>query len=244
MQLRVEPMLGARVAEIVSEVLERRRKLLGDALDAMRLHYAGYAEALESRVLRLIALRIETDEYDGLLAESLIGEELHHELVTGVEGRRRRLQRRLRFNLASGVDVRLRSFALFAGVPDAVLHDLGMTLSVRFAIPGETLLRRGRRPGLVYVVSSGLLEQRLGEEDLTIGAGRLVGGAEVLSGGRMAGSVRCLTFSHLLAIRKRDFQRLVDEHPAIRGKLAGVSADNDVVSSIEVAGPALLASDG
>ncbi len=244
MQLRVEPMLGARVAEIVSEVLERRRKLFGDALDAMRLHYAGYAEALESRVLRLIALRIETDEYDGLLAESLIGEELHHELVTGVEGRRRRLQRRLRFNLAAGVDVRLRSFALFEGVPDAVLHDLGMTLSVRFAIPGETLLRRGRRPGLVYVVSSGLLEQRLGEKDVALEAGQMVGGAEVLSGSRMAGSVRCLTFSHLLAIRKRDFQRLVDEHPALRAKLsvAGASADPQA-PSIEAGRPALLASE-
>ncbi len=215
MQQRIEPMLGVRVAEIVSDVLDRRRKLLGDALHAMRLHHGGYAEALESRVLRLIALRIETEEYDGLLLESLIGEELHHDLVTGVEGRRRRLRRRLRFSLASGVDARLRSFPLFENVADATLHDLGMMVSVRFAIPGETVLRRGRRPGLVYFVSSGTLEQG----GLTFGAGQLAGGHEMLAGARLAQPVRCTTFSHLLALRASDFRRLVEEHPELETRI-------------------------
>ena len=221
MQGRIEPLLGRRVAEIVSEVLDRRREVLNEALDAMRLHYGGYAEALESRVLRMAALRIESEEYEALRDEALIGEEVHHELAADVEARRRRLQRRLRFNLVSGVDVRLRSFAVFAGVPDAILHDLAMTVSVRFGIPGETLLRRGRRPGVVYVVSSGVVEQRVGEEDVRLGAGAIVGGREALDGARLPGSVRCVTFAHLLAVRAAEFRRLVEENPVIWRNLRG-----------------------
>ena len=219
MQQRIRPMLGERVAEIVSEVLDRRQKLLGDALDAMRLHYSGYAEALESRVLRLAALRIETEAYDTMLAESLIGEEVHHELVTAVDGRWRRLQRRLRFNLQSGVGERLRAFELFAGIPDAIIHDLGMSMSVRFAVPGELVIRAGRRPGLVFIVSSGLLEQRVGTEEIHLGPGQVAGGLEALDGSRMAGSVRCTVYSHLLTIRASDFRRLVEENPSVGARL-------------------------
>ena len=221
MRSRIEPLLGRRVAEIVSEVLDRRQEVLGEALEAMRLHYGGYAEALESRVLRMAALRIENEEYEALRDEALIGEELHHELVGELEARRHRLQRRLRFNLVSGVDVRLRTFAVFAGVPDAILHDLAMTVSVRFAIPGERLARRGKRPRLVYIVSSGVLEQRVGEDDVRLGAGTIVGGLEALDGGRLAGSVRCVTFAHLLTVRARAFERLVEDYPAIGRALRG-----------------------
>jgi CPA1 family monovalent cation:H+ antiporter len=221
MHQRIEPMLGVRVAEIVSDVLERRSALLSEALDAMRLHYGGYAEALEGRLLRLLALRMETEEYDGLMADSLIGEELHHELVTGVEGQRRRLRRRLKFNLASGLDGRLRSFALFRDVPDAILHDLAMTVSVRFAIPGEVLIRRGRRPRLVFIVSSGTLEASAGDARRRYAAGDVIGGAEAIGRQRVTATVRCLTFSHLLAVQASDFRQLVEDNPVIGENMAG-----------------------
>lgn len=219
MQQRIRPLLGVRVAEIVSEVLDRREKLLGDALDAMRLHYSGYAEALESRVLRLASLRIETETYDRMLAESLIGEEVHNELVAAVDGRWRRLQRRLRFNLQSGVGERLRAFELFAGIPDAIIHDLGMSMSIRFAVPGELVVRAGRRPGLVYIVSSGMLEQRVGEDEVHLGPGQVAGGLEALDGSRMGASVRCVAYSHLLTIRASDFRRLVEENSSVGRRL-------------------------
>lgn len=224
MRRRVEPMLGTRVSEVVSEILDRRQRLLGDALAAMRLHYHGYSEALESRVLRLTALRFEAEAIDGLLEESLIGEELHAELVRDNEERRRRLERRLRFNIRAGIDERVRALALFEGVPEAALYDIAMRLSIRFATPGEELLRRGRKPHVAYLVSSGTLELHLGERDVDITAGEEAGATEILSGGRMAGTVRCLSFSHLLEIGARDLRRIVAENPQIRDNLARLQA--------------------
>ncbi len=212
---RVDPVLGPRVAEIVSDVLERRQRLLGDALEALRLHYPGYAEALENRVIRQTMLRIESEEYDGLLAESLIGEELHRELSRALESRRRRLERPLRFNLQAGVDRRIPAFPLFAALPEAIQHDLAMVLSIRFAVPGEVLIRRGRRPGVVILVSSGTLEYRVGETERILVEGDEIGGREVLDRARMQGTLRCTTVSHLLVVGARAFRRLVEEYPAL-----------------------------
>ena len=221
---RVDPVLGPRVAEIVSDVLERRQRLLGDALEALRLHYPGYAEALESRVVRQTMLRIESEEYDGLLAESLIGEELHRELSRSLETRRRRLERPLRFNLQAGVDRRVPAFPLFAALPEAIQHDLAMVLSIRFAVPGEVLVRRGRRPSSVILVSSGTLEYRIGETETILQEGDEIGGREVLDRARMQGTLRCTSFSHLLVVGARAFRRLVAEYPAILDELGRTPA--------------------
>ena len=227
MRRRVEPTLGIRVADIVSEVLERRQKLLEDAIETMRLHYHGYAEALESRVLRQVALRLEGEEHDKLLGESLISEELHRELHRGVEQRRRRLDRRLKFNLKSGIESRIRSVPALRGVPDAVLHDLAMMLSIRFIAPGETLFRRGARVRLVYFISAGVLESHMAERDIRYVQGDVLGAEELLSGKRVQATMRALRFGHLLAIGARDFERLVEDHPVVRGnveRIAGVRA--------------------
>ena len=219
MRRRVEPTLGVRLAEIVSEVLERQQKLLEEAIGTMRLHYQGYTEALESRMLRQIALRLESEEYDELLNESLISEELHSELYRDVERRRHRLDRRLKFNLKSGIENRVKSVPALNGVPEAVLHDLAMTLAIHFTAPAERILKRGRRVRTVYFVSAGQFESHIAEHDIRYGPGSVLGAEDLLAGGRMRASVRSLRFGHLLAIGARDFRRLADEYPVIRQNL-------------------------
>lgn len=216
MRRRVEPTLGVRVAEIVSEVLERRRKTLEDAMETMRLHYHGYAEALESRVLRQVALRLQGEEYDKLLDESLISDELHRELHRDVEDRRRRLDRRLKFNLKSGIESRIDILPALRGVPEAVLHDLAMTLSIRFIAPREQLYRSGRKVRLVYFISAGVMESHTAEHDVHYVQGDVVGAEELLSGRRMGATVRARRFGHLLVMRARAFERLVEDHPVVR----------------------------
>jgi len=216
MRRRIEPTLGGRVADIVSEVLERRQRLLGDALETMRLHYHGYSEALESRVLRQVALRLQGEEYDKLLGETLISEELHRELHRDIEQRRRRLDRRLKFNLKSGIESRIKDVPALRGVPEAVLHDLAMMLSIRFIAPGECLYRRGRPVRLVYFISAGVMESHFAEHDVRYAQGDVVGAEELLSGRRMGATMRALRFGHLLVMRTREFERLVEEHPVVR----------------------------
>jgi CPA1 family monovalent cation:H+ antiporter len=219
MRRRVEPTLGTRLADIVSEVLERQQKLLEEAIGTMRLHYQGYTEALESRMLRQVSLRLEAEEYDELLAESLISEELHAELFRDVENRRHRLERRLKFNLKSGIETRIKAVPALNGVPEAVLHDLAMTLAIHFTAPSERILKRDALVRTVYFVSAGQFESHVAEHDIRFGPSSVLGAEDLLAGGRMRTSVRSLRFGHLLAISAKEFRRLADEYPVVRQNL-------------------------
>ncbi|QDH14520.1 cation:proton antiporter [Oecophyllibacter saccharovorans] len=216
---RMEPTLGRRMTEIVSEVLGRQRKMIDDALEAMRLHYAGYAEALESRILRLIALRLEDEEYVTLEKENLISHELYRELHRTIDQTRARLEVPLRFNLRSGIEQRLRAFPAFNGVPDAALHALASKVSICFLSPGEILIRKHHRIKTVYALVAGVLEGHLDGQDLWLGAGDLVGAASLLRGERALTTLHSLQFSHLLAIPGKAFEELITKYPIIKRQI-------------------------
>ena len=215
MKERMEPTLGPRVGEIVAEVLQRQRKMLDEAVETLRLHYHGYSEALESRIFRQITLRLEGEEYDSLLAESLISEELNRELVTELERRRSRLQKPLSFNLKSGIESRLKSAAIFKGLPGAELHDLATTTSLRFVAPHELISKRDRKVRTVYFVSAGLAEAHVAERDIYYSAGDLIGALEVYRNERVPASIRAVQFGHFMAIPASRFRRLIEEYPIV-----------------------------
>ncbi|UFN48532.1 cation:proton antiporter [Roseomonas sp. OT10] len=239
MRRRMEPVLGQRVTEVVGDIVARREDLLHDAMDTLRLQYPGYAEALEARMLRQIGLRLEAEEYANLRRESLIGEELHEELGRGLDDLREQVGRPLKFNLRAGLDNRIKEFPVFAGLQEAVLHDLAMTLTSRFVTPGERLWRPGSRVGSVYFVSSGAVEVTVGEEELTVGPGEILGEAEALSGARRRVSrARAVSFSHLLELRVEEFRRLLAELPDLAARIERVAAARAPAMTPDALGPA------
>ncbi|GBR05987.1 cation:proton antiporter [Acetobacter oeni] len=216
---RMEPTLGTRVSEIVSETLSRQRKMLDEALATLRLHYPGYSEALENRIFRQIVLRLENQEFDSLHTESLISDELYRELHRDVDRRRQRLDRPMTFNLKNNIEDRLRHAAVFRGLPAAALHDLAMTTSLRFPSPGEAILRRGHKVHSVFFVSAGLAEMHVAERDVRFGAGDVIGAVEVTDHRPMPGTVRALQFGHMLVISATRFKRLLEDYPVVAKNL-------------------------
>jgi CPA1 family monovalent cation:H+ antiporter len=240
MRRRMEPVLGQRVTEIVADIAERRRELMEDAAETLRVQYPGYAEALELRVLRLIAVRMETDAYDTMRRDSLIGDELHDELLRTLEGRRDHLSRPLKFSLQSGLDTRLREIPLLSGLQDAVLHDVAMNVTVRFVVPGEPIVRRGRRARSVFFISSGSVDVAADGVTRTLGRGEFFDVTEILDHGRRRGTARAHTFSHLMELRGSEFRRLVDENPQLLARLAALRTDHSAPESPEIVPAALL----
>ncbi|MDB5368804.1 MAG: sodium:proton antiporter, partial [Roseomonas sp.] len=218
MHRRMEPVLGRRVTEVVGDIIGRREELLRDAMDVLRLQYPGYAEALEGRMLRQIGLRLEAEEYAGLKRESLIGEELHEELLRGLETLRRQIARPLQFNIQSGVDGRIKEFEIFAGLQDALLHDLAMSVTTRFAVPGERIYRAGEAARSVFLISRGVvsLKEAGATEEMLLSTGEFFGETELLAGRpRRAARARAASFCHLLELGAADFQRLLHEAPEL-----------------------------
>ncbi|MBU2653187.1 cation:proton antiporter domain-containing protein [Acidomonas methanolica] len=225
MRERLEPTLGHRISEIVSEVLGRQRRMLDDAVETLRLHYQGYFEALETRILTQIALRLEGEEYDQLMTEDLITDEIHEELRRDVERRAERISSPLHFSLRHGIENRLRVFPAFRGVPDAVLHDLASEISLHFASPGEVLVRRGKKIRTVYAIVAGLVELHVAEQDIQLGTGDLIGAMQLLRGERLDGVVRTLQFGHLLAIPAPIFLKFLHDYPIVRRNIEQRAAE-------------------
>ncbi|MCE0742867.1 cation:proton antiporter [Acetobacter sicerae] len=234
----MEPTLGTRVSEIVAETLSRQRKMLDEALLALRLHYPGYSEALETRIFRQIVIRLEAQEIDTLHAESLISDELSRELHKDVDRRRVRLDRRMTFNLRNNIETRLRGALIFKGLPAVALHDLAQTASLRFPSVGEALLKRGHKAHTVFFVSAGRAEMHVSERDIDYGAGDIIGAREAIENGPMPGTVRAVRFGHMLAIPAHRFRRLVEEYPIVARNLddlAKVRARSET-SALEMVG--------
>ncbi|GEB37475.1 sodium:proton antiporter [Gluconacetobacter liquefaciens] len=240
MRTRMEPTLGSRIGEIVGEVLERQRKLLNEALQTLRLHYQGYSEALEMRLLQQVSLRLEGEEYDSLLSESLISDELHRELHRDVERRRGHLGAPLVFNIKAGIEARMRALPVFQGLSDEALHAIAPQFSIHFTSPGERLYRRGRRVRTVYFISAGLAETHFPEHDVRFGAGDVIGAEEALSRMPARAVTRSLQFGQFLTISTRRFRRLVAEYPDI---LANLDELTRARHTTERSGVALLPGD-
>ena len=218
---RMRTVLGARVAEVTEDILDRRQRIFGDAIEGLRLHYHGYAEALETRLLRQIGLSFEAREYAAMEADSLIGDELFDELKRELAERRIRARRRLRMDLQAGLMARIREQPIFAGLQAAVLHDIAMSMTLRFVAPGELVLRRGAPMRTVLFVSTGLIEKRPGVEADQLGPGDNLGVREALSGGRSPAEYRALRFCHLLELRASIFREFCSELPDMAARLEG-----------------------
>ncbi|CAH2601057.1 Sodium:proton antiporter [Rhodovastum atsumiense] len=218
---RMEPVLGARVAEVVTDIAQRRRTLLEDAMAALHLQYPGYAEALQTRLARQIGLRFEADAYTALHREALLSDELFGELLRDIEARRDTLLQPMTFDLQAGLTGRLHGIPLFSTLSEPVLHDIAMRLTMRFAVPGERILKRRRGTSMVYLISSGEVEIDHAGRQTRLGAGGLFGGDGMLGEAETQGTVTAMRFCHLLELRTGFFRHLLDDLPELRDRLAG-----------------------
>ncbi|MFC3123504.1 cation:proton antiporter [Pseudoroseomonas globiformis] len=224
MRRRMEPVLGQRVTEVVGDIIGRREDLLSEAMETLRVQYPGYAEALETRILRQIGLRMEIEEYATLRRESLVGEELHDELLRGLETLRAQISRPLQFNIQSGLDKRIEELPIFAGLQDALLHDLAMSVTIRFAVPGEWIYRSRHSARSVFFISRGEVVLQGGAGELTLGHGDVLGESELLAGQqRRRGRARAAGFCYLLELEASAFRRLLAEAPELAVRIERIA---------------------
>jgi CPA1 family monovalent cation:H+ antiporter len=231
---KIVPILGARVAEVLREIMERRREAIDGALEALRLQYPSYAESLERRLLRKTALRQEELEYDVLLADGLIGPELHANLRRSVDEERRKAEIQTRLDLALNAPELVAQLPLFSEFSEGQLAALAKLLRPIFAAPGERLIRRGDPGDAVYFVASGALEVSVPGHKVRLGRGDFVGEIALLTGLPRQSDVHAISYCFLLRLDVRDFQMFLAEHPAIRRHIEEVAAQR-IASNEEAA---------
>jgi CPA1 family monovalent cation:H+ antiporter len=222
---RMTAVLGPRVADILGEIADQRLEVTTAALDALRLQYPAYAEALERRFLLQSGLRLEEAQYQAVFQEGLIGRELYNNLQREVLARRAAASVRPQLDL--GLDTRelVRQFRLFKTLGHADLEKVSGLLRPRFAVPGERLIRRGERGNEMYFISSGAVEVAVGKNKLRLGRGDFVGELALLSDRRRGADVTALGYCQLLVLHGEAFKRLLAMDPGIREAINRVGAE-------------------
>ncbi|WP_324754200.1 cation:proton antiporter [Roseovarius sp. Pro17] len=213
---RIRRIHGRRVAELLHDMLDRRIELVKQALDGLRLQYPGYAEDMERRFIHRTTLRLEEREYDTLLEDGLIGEEVHSALTQGVAARRDRAEATPLLDLTLQKAELVRQFPLFSELDDTVLKRLARSLVTRYVNSGERILHRDSAPRNVYFVASGAVELEVAGQIWRLGRGEMFGQMGVLMRRPQRSEVRAIAPSTLLVLDEGRFLRLLKRSKALQ----------------------------
>lgn len=212
----IRPLLGDRVGDILHDTLAIRQEETLQAIDALRLQYPDYADALEEQFLRKAGVRLEETAYDDAKAQMLIGTELHRDLLRDVERARRACNTRPKLDLGLKTRELVNAHPLFADLPAKQKKAIRRMMRPQFATPGEKLIRKGDRGDAAYFIASGAVEVRTPTHAVRLGRGDVFGEIALMTGGRRSADVVALGYCQLLSLGAQDFKDLMKQHEDLR----------------------------
>ena len=229
---RIRRIHGRRVGELLHELLERRLEGIEEALEALRLQYPGYAEELERRFIRRMALRLEEREYDAMRDDGLIGAEVHTALIQDVGRRRAGTEARPRLDIAVRKAALVRQFPLFADLDDRTLRQLRRALRTRYADAGEIVLRRDRPVRSVFFIASGAVVLATAGGEYRLGRGEMFGQTSLLMRRPPRSEARVIAPSTLLELDEARFRRLLARSPVLQEAIRSGAAKRGIAPEL------------
>jgi len=216
---RLTPLFGERIAAVLDDLLSHRTESIHKALDALRLQYPDYAEALEKRFLHQSALRSELAHWRSLHKEGIIGEQLYETLRRETRAAARVAAVRPRLDLKLNFNDLIRRLDLFDGLDKRQRRALRRLVKPCMLLPGTSIIRRGDTADRVYFVSSGAVEVVAPRGRVRLGRGEFFGEMALLKGGRRTADVTALTYCHLLTLNRVDFRKFLLRFPDLRARI-------------------------
>lgn len=216
---RIRRIHRRRVADLLHELVQLRIEAVEQALDALKLQYPGYAEELERKFIRRVSLRLERLEMDDLLAEGLIGPELHQTLTRALDAGIAREQVRPRLDLALRRADLTRQVPLFADFDTSTIRRLSRVIVTRHVSPGEIIQRRTDTPRSVFFIASGAVEVRTPKQTYRLGRGDMFGQIALLTGRKFRGDIHALSPTTVLVLDEARFMRLLRSKRALRKQI-------------------------
>ena len=119
----------------------------------------------------------------------------------------------------------LRAISLFADLDDDALTDLA-AWTTRVAAPAGTVLVEVGQPGAgLFVIEDGEVMVELAGRTVRRGPGDVVGEIALLTDRPRTARVRARTAVRCWALARRDFARLLEDHPRIAVRMLPALAD-------------------
>jgi CPA1 family monovalent cation:H+ antiporter len=222
---RLAALLGQRVAELLGEVVATRSEATTRALDALRLQYPEYAEALDQRFLRQSGFRLSLSRFQDLYDEGLIGKEVFEDLERGQAAVRSAMDELPPLDLGLRAEGLIGQFEMFAGLADAELRALARLFRPRLLVPDEVVVRKGDRGNAMFLISSGAVEVVLPNGRVRLGSGDFFGEMALLSGRRRQADVVALGYCRVLELSAADFRRFLRNYPRARAEIDRIAEE-------------------
>ncbi|WP_289069494.1 cation:proton antiporter [uncultured Aliiroseovarius sp.] len=213
---RIRRIHGRRVALLLQELLERRIEAIETALEGLRLQYPGYAEELERRFIRRIALRLEEREYTTMHEDSLIGAELFTSLMQDIAARRAAVEKRPRLDIAVQRSELVAKFPLFNDLDKHALKRLGRALKTHHVDDGRVIIRKESTVKSVFFIGSGAVELESAGQTWRLGRGDMFGQLALLLRKPRRVEVRAIAPSTILELDEIRFRRLLKRSAALQ----------------------------
>jgi len=222
---RLAALLGLRVAELLGEVIAARSEATTRALDALRLQYPEYAEALEQRFLRQSGFRLSLSRFHDLYDEGLIGKEVFEDLEREHAVVQSLMDELPPLDLGLRAEDLLAQFEMFAGLGAAELRALARLFRPRLLVPEEMVIRKGDRGNAMFLISSGAVEVVLPNDRVRLGSGDFFGEMALLSGRRRQADVLALGYCRVLVLSAADFRRFLRDYPHVRAEIDRIAEE-------------------
>jgi monovalent cation:H+ antiporter, CPA1 family len=221
---QLHSLLGERVAELLGEVFASRRVATARALDALRLQYPDYAEALEQRFLRQTGFRLALSRFTDLYDEGLIGKEVFEDLEREQQAVQSLMDQLPPLDLGLRAEDLLAQFKMFAGLGAAELKALARLFRPRLLVPDEAVIRKGERGNAMFLISSGAVEVALPNQRVRLGSGEFFGEMALLSGRPRQADIIALGYCRVLVLSAADFRRFLRDYPQAKVEIDRVAA--------------------
>lgn len=221
----IRALVGDSAADRLCEILDDRRSRVMSALNALRIQYPEYAAKLQQRYLQQVAMRRERADYARLHEEAIIGAEIYANLQNELEEREDELGKRPELDLGLDPEQLVARVPLFQGLSEDRIRAISDLLKSELVIPGEVVCRKGETGHAMYFVSSGAIAVQVEPDPVMLGSGDFFGEIALLKDAPRNADVVARTFSDLLILERRDFQKLLDANPELQATIEKVAEE-------------------
>ncbi len=235
---KIGPLFGEDTGTALLLMLDERLAAADQQLEALRLQYPEYADALQTRLLERVALRLEAADYGSMVDQAVISHEVFKDLQSALSARAEALEVRPRLDLGLDPEKLVAKVPYFADLEAGRIAEIAGLLKPRLVLPGERVVRKGDPGDAMYFVSTGAVEVDVAPEPVRLGSGDFFGEIALLKDQPRTADVTALSYCQVLALFVRDFRRLLDANPDLRERITRVADERLAADAQPAAQPA------
>jgi CPA1 family monovalent cation:H+ antiporter len=202
----------------------RHKKALG-RLELLEDQFPAYTARVQDYLLERAEIKSELAAFEELSSHGLLPDAVLKEMLKEEEERLASLSEASAKDLAVDPAKLLAKIPLFKGFGSPQIKKLARYLTTQSFLDGEYVMRQGEVGTSMYLIGSGAVKVTVGTKDseekevAQLGAGNFVGEIALLTSGRRTANIVTLVPSNLLKLEKKDFNRFLDQNPALRTKI-------------------------